>query len=223
MTPSSLRSEKKSLRRKIHSRLDSLNPKIITSASKSISATVVNLPVWKSSSVVLVFLSMDNEVDTSMILRTAFEQDKTVALPRMHDDRILFHHIDSPDGPFDKHPYGIEEPKADRPVIYPPSTGSSDQTPGGAGKRAQKIDRVSSDHPVLIITPGCAFDRLGHRLGHGMGYYDNFFASMSRAEKVPYRSVAVCFDIQLVDRVPVGDYDVKVDMIITESGIVYRR
>ncbi len=221
MSPESLQSRKKALRRQIYSRLDSLNHDEIRAASGAICRTVLDLPEWTNAPVVLVFLSMDNEVDTSALVRSAFDAGKIVGAPRMHGKEILFHRIDSPEGPFETHSYGIREPGADLPVLCPPT---SENEPERLG--------ISTHSQVLVIAPGCAFDDEGRRLGHGMGYYDGFFRAMRRPRTggkrkvepgaVPYRAVAVCFDIQIVDEVPTGPNDVKVDTIVSESGIIYR-
>ncbi len=61
--------------------------------------------------------------------------------------------------------------------------------------------------------PGVAFDREGRRLGYGGGYYDRLLPLLSpRAARV-----AGAFDVQIVDRVPVGPNDVTIDAVVTES------
>ncbi|MDO4190492.1 MAG: 5-formyltetrahydrofolate cyclo-ligase [Bacteroidales bacterium] len=61
----------------------------------------------------------------------------------------------------------------------------------------------------LIVVPGMAFDIQGHRCGRGRGYYDRFL--------LPHPNVAtigICFDFQLVDKVPSEPFDRPVDMVI---------
>jgi 5-formyltetrahydrofolate cyclo-ligase len=67
----------------------------------------------------------------------------------------------------------------------------------------------------LAITPGIAFDRRGHRVGYGGGHYDRFFAS-ARPDIV---RVGVCFAVQLVDEVPHGPFDERVDVVVTEREV----
>ncbi len=62
----------------------------------------------------------------------------------------------------------------------------------------------------LIIVPGMAFDRAGHRLGRGRGYYDRF---LSRTRDI-YK-IGVCFPFQLADNVPTEETDVTMDEVIT--------
>ena len=69
---------------------------------------------------------------------------------------------------------------------------------------------VATDVDVCI-TPGLAFTETGHRLGYGRGYYDHWFAACRAGLKV-----ALAFEAQVIDEVPVGEYDVTVDMILTE-------
>lgn len=63
----------------------------------------------------------------------------------------------------------------------------------------------------LAIIPGVAFDKAGHRLGRGKGYYDRMLADTA-FDNVP--KVGLCFDFQLVDHLPVDEHDRPVDRVI---------
>lgn len=67
------------------------------------------------------------------------------------------------------------------------------------------------DSVELIIVPGVAFDRTGNRMGRGRGFYDRLLKSTPNAYKV-----GVAFDFQVVDSVPVEEFDVKMDKVIVE-------
>lgn len=67
----------------------------------------------------------------------------------------------------------------------------------------------------LIIVPGVGFDRKLHRIGRGGGYYDRFLKKHRRALKV-----AVAYDFQIVDSVPVNWLDRKVDVVVTPSSLI---
>ena len=66
----------------------------------------------------------------------------------------------------------------------------------------------------LIIVPGVAFDESMNRLGYGKGYYDKFLSN-----KNIYK-IGICFDRQLINKLPTNNYDIKMDMIITEERII---
>jgi len=68
----------------------------------------------------------------------------------------------------------------------------------------------------LALVPGVAFDRAGGRLGRGGGYYDR---SLPRATSSPL-VFGVGYADQLVDAVPMGRHDRRVDGIVTDAGIV---
>ncbi|MGH2671506.1 MAG: 5-formyltetrahydrofolate cyclo-ligase [Actinomycetota bacterium] len=70
----------------------------------------------------------------------------------------------------------------------------------------------------VVIVPGVAFDRRGGRVGYGGGFYDRL---LSRAPSAP--AVAVAFDVQLVDAVPQGQSDSRVDVIVTEDEVIRPR
>jgi 5-formyltetrahydrofolate cyclo-ligase len=93
-----------------------------------------------------------------------------------------------------------------------------------AGKRISVIPqtiRRNDEHKFtvleadLVLVPGLAFSGDGHRLGRGGGFFDWFLG------KLPKNccKVAVCFQVQLLERVPTEPYDVPVDVIVTESAI----
>lgn len=67
----------------------------------------------------------------------------------------------------------------------------------------------------LIITPGLVFDRFGNRIGYGKGYYDRLFSKYSDIVKV-----APIFEIQLFDKIPHEEHDIKIDMIITKNDVL---
>lgn len=152
------RIEKCRLRERIDKRLEGLDPAVLAAESRTVHATLLGLPEWARARSVFAFLSMAAEIDTFELIGRALAQGKHVAVPRMHGRVIRFHLIDSPHGPFDDHPYGVREPQAAFPIVD---------------------CEDDAFHPILVVTPGVAFDAAGRRLGHGMGYYDGFFRSVA--------------------------------------------
>jgi 5-formyltetrahydrofolate cyclo-ligase len=75
---------------------------------------------------------------------------------------------------------------------------------------------TSSEQLDLIIVPAVAYDRRGYRIGYGGGYYDRFLSSLDK----DIVTIGIAFDIQIVGEVPVQPFDIPVDMVITESGII---
>ena len=62
----------------------------------------------------------------------------------------------------------------------------------------------------LIICPGVAFDKDNNRLGYGRGYYDKYLK-----DKDIYK-IGICYKEQLVDKIDIDDFDIKMDMVITD-------
>ncbi|MCX7694123.1 MAG: 5-formyltetrahydrofolate cyclo-ligase [Caloramator sp.] len=73
------------------------------------------------------------------------------------------------------------------------------------------IDKNSID---LIFVPGVAFDKDGYRLGYGAGYYDRFLEDFEGIK------VGLCYYFQIVEDVFKGKYDIKMDYLICEEGIL---
>ena len=66
----------------------------------------------------------------------------------------------------------------------------------------------------LIIVPGVAFDRAGHRIGRGGGFYDQLLPQYHAVR------VGVCFDFQCLEKVPSEPHDCNVDLLVTELQIL---
>lgn len=62
----------------------------------------------------------------------------------------------------------------------------------------------------LIVVPGVAFDRNGNRIGRGRGYYDRFLC-----KHLDVKRIGICFDFQLVDKVPTEPNDIRMDEVIS--------
>lgn len=69
----------------------------------------------------------------------------------------------------------------------------------------------------LIIVPAVAYDRAGNRVGRGKGYYDRLLA------RTKAFTVGVAYDFQLVDEIDTDEFDIPVDMVITETHCIVRR
>ncbi len=69
--------------------------------------------------------------------------------------------------------------------------------------------------PDFLLVPLLAFDRRGHRLGYGGGYYDRTLAALPRAGRL-----GCAFAAQEMDAVPAGPHDVRLPAVATERGII---
>ena len=78
----------------------------------------------------------------------------------------------------------------------------------------EPIGKIYNGNIDLIIVPGVSFDRNRNRLGFGMGYYDKYLSN-----KDIYK-IGICFDGQLIDGLITDDFDVKMDLIITEKEFI---
>jgi 5-formyltetrahydrofolate cyclo-ligase len=72
--------------------------------------------------------------------------------------------------------------------------------------------------PDILLVPLLAFDRRGHRIGYGAGYYDLTIAQL-RAKK-PIAAVGIAFAAQEVEIVPRTAFDAQLDLVLTESETI---
>lgn len=69
--------------------------------------------------------------------------------------------------------------------------------------------------PDILLVPLLAFDRKGHRLGYGGGFYDRTLSLMARQQH-PILTYGLAYAAQEIEAVPVGRYDRRLNGIITE-------
>lgn len=76
---------------------------------------------------------------------------------------------------------------------------------------AEPTGTLFTDYPSidLAIIPGVAFDRHGHRLGRGKGYYDKLLPQISATK------IGICFPFQIIDEVPTDHFDIRMSSVIT--------
>ena len=186
-------SPKEQLRSEIKKYLHAVPREEFCSRGEKAAALLRSSPLWRRYATVFLFLSMKSEIETHPLLGAALKEGKKVLAPGVEDNRLVFRHVASAEGPWRKGPFGIREP-----------TGAE----AGDG-----------DFPALVLAPGLAFTREGTRLGRGGGYYDRFFAELDR-EKREYTALGFCMDFQIREEVPSAERDKKMDGFLTGTELV---
>jgi len=185
---------KKEIRRGVLGIRDSLSVQDRINFSRQICNNLLNLEEFSKAKVVHFFLNTKSEVITEDAVRKSLLLGKDVVVPVIDKEhkRILLSKLNDYDNELMVMPHGIHEPRTEffRPV------------------QLNNID--------LMAIPGVAFDKSGHRLGYGAGYYDKLLET----EHTRPLLVALAFELQIVDEIPVGSHDVRVDMIVTEERII---
>jgi 5-formyltetrahydrofolate cyclo-ligase len=167
--------------------------------SRRICDRFLALPAYAASKTVLFYIDVRSEVRTRPALPVAIASGKKIVVPWCNDrgELELFHLTDMNE--LVTGMYGILEPK---PEI-----------------RSSSENRVMPEELDLVMVPGVAFDRAGGRLGHGTGYYDKLL----RQVRPDALLVALAFECQLFDEIPMDPHDIFMDMIITEAALYMGR
>jgi len=110
-----------------------------------------------------------------------------------------------------------ETPSPGQPLIFRRWAPGDDLVDGPYGT-SQPSPAAPVMVPRVILAPMLAFDSACWRLGYGGGFYDRTLAGLRDAGQ-RVTAIGIAFDGQLVDKVPVGPFDMPLDAVLTPSGL----
>ena len=184
---------KLSLKSQIFEKRNKLQKKEMQEKSNKIKQKLFSLKEFKNAKNIMFYVSTNNEVDTQKIIKELLSnKEKTIIVPyTIKGDLKLY--ISELKNFNESKPktFGILEPKESYQREFNPD----------------KLD--------IVIVPGIAFDKNGHRIGYGYGYYDRFLKTI-RKETL---KIGLAYDFQLIEKIPEERHDVPVDIILTEKEI----
>jgi 5-formyltetrahydrofolate cyclo-ligase len=181
---------KTALRRAALARRDALPPAERMAAALAIAERELPVEVTPGT-VVSGFSPLKSEISPLPLLRRLADAGASLALPVVIGrGQPLVMRAWSFGAPLVSGVWGIREP------------------PGGAPEL----------NPDILIVPLLAFDRRGHRIGYGAGYYDMTIARL-RATK-PVTAIGIAFGSQEIDAVPATPRDARLDLVLTERETI---
>lgn len=181
--------EKNQLRNKIRERLKQIPKPLYEHYSYSIAQQLYKDPLWQSSSIIGITISIPPEVDTYQIIRTAWAEGKRIVVPKClaENKQMDFRELQRFDQ-LESVYFGLLEPI-----------------------EAETVS-VEKENIDLLIVPGLAFTQEGYRTGVGGGYYDRYL------QHYQGHTVSLAFHEQLVSSVPIEPHDIPVEKVITNKG-----
>jgi 5-formyltetrahydrofolate cyclo-ligase len=183
-------SPKARLRAEALARRDALPAAMRAAAAETIAARPFPLPLERGA-VVSGFSPMKTEINPLPLMRKLGEAGAQLALPTIAGrGKPLIMRAWNFGDPFKAGQWGIREPVAEAPEIA----------------------------PDILIVPLAAFDRSGHRIGYGAGYYDMTINAL-RAKK-PVTAIGIAFATQEIPQVPASERDARLDLVLTERETI---
>jgi 5-formyltetrahydrofolate cyclo-ligase len=181
---------KSQLRRTAIARRDALAADTRKIAAEAIAAR--KFPLAISSGVIISgFMPLKSEINPLPLMQKLAEAGARLALPTIAGrGKPLIMRAWEFGAPLDRGQWGIREPKPDAPEV----------------------------EPDILLVPLLAFDRSGHRLGYGAGYYDMTIHRL-RALK-PVTAVGIAFAAQEVPKIPTTPRDERLDLVLTEREVI---
>lgn len=183
---------KAAIRAEARAFLRALPPAERAAAEADIARRVWDVPEVAAARTLMIYASLPEEVGTDGIAAEARRRGITLVYPRvLPEGRMMLHQVDSADA-LRTGRFGIREPDAGACPVRQPG----------------EIDAA--------LIPGLAWDREGHRLGRGAGYYDRLLA---QPEWRGFRC-GLFFAAQETPAVPREAWDIRLDAIVTESEVM---
>ncbi len=185
-----LEDDKATLRRAALARRDALDATDRAAAAAAIAARP--LPVAAGPSrIVSGYLPIRSELDPRPLMLRFVEAGAQLALPCvMGRGQPLVMRAWRFGAPLVARQWGLQEPHADAPEVF----------------------------PDILLVPLAAFDRAGHRIGYGAGYYDLTIAGL-RARK-PLTAIGIAYATQEIHKIPAAGHDARLDLVITEGEVI---
>ena len=183
--------DKNTIRLQLRQVLRALSPEQRHIKSQAACRQLIDSPEFAAAKVVMLYLSMSQEVDTAPIALRAWQEGKTVAVPKvfMSDRTMLPVEIQSLDTCMTTTPVGVREPDVGQPIPI------------------EFID--------LVLVPGLGFSPTGARIGRGGGFYDRFLALAS----FEGTTCGLAFEEQVLESLPMLPHDQRLNMLVTDTGI----
>lgn len=172
--------EKKALRQQVRALKKQFTAEQLAMESEKIMKKISNHPDFQNSEIVMLYASLPDEVQTLGFIEE-WRNRKRIILPTVVGDDIIPVELTAGSGMVEGN-FHILEP-----------------------------ENNPYDGPIdLIVVPGMAFDRQGHRLGRGKGYYDRFLIKYPEV-----KTIGICFNFQMLDEVPEEPHDQLINEVIT--------
>lgn len=188
-----VRELKMEMRKKFRQKRQSLDPSLKAKWDEQLCRRLCSLVSVRYADEILSFSPLAGEVDVSQFNTYALQNGKSLYLPRCKPGgtgEMNFHLISTLDS-LNVGSYSIMEPSEDAPTWN-----------NADGKRS------------VCIIPAMSYDKKGFRLGYGKGFYDRYLSSKNTLK------IGVCYAQFMSESIPRGRYDLAVDIIVTEKGII---
>lgn len=171
-------------------RRDALSAAERASAVETIAARPFPVPV-PAGAIVSGFMPLKTEINPLPLMRKLADAGAKLALPAIAGrGKPLVMRAYTFGDEFARGQWGIREPKPERPEVF----------------------------PDIMIVPLACFDRKGHRIGYGAGYYDMTIHRLRLMKKIV--AIGFAFAVQEIPTVPATERDEQLDLVLTEREVI---
>ncbi|MBF0301542.1 MAG: 5-formyltetrahydrofolate cyclo-ligase [Desulfamplus sp.] len=187
---------KKSLIGEVLEKMSMLTEEEKVAKQKAVESNLLSFANFLEAELVLLYIQRSTELPTEKIIRTSLDVRKGIVLPAYSESRhsITLLRINN---------YDSDIIKTESDVLEPDTN---------------LCKKIPLDMIDVALIPGLAFDEKGGRVGFGDGFYNRLISKLPETT----RKIAIAFEEQLVEHIPMESRKYNLDIIITDKRTIFK-
>jgi 5-formyltetrahydrofolate cyclo-ligase len=163
-------------------------------AANALFEKIILLDEYKQASRIAVYFAVNGEISLAPVIDHALSLGKKVYLPNLDQQSLRF-------SPY----FEGQKMRINYFKLPEPDVGDDEML------QPEELD--------LVLAPLVVFDQHGNRIGMGGGFYDRSFAFRKKPEVTVPQLIGVAHECQKVDDLEAEEWDVKLDMVVSDQAI----
>jgi len=191
-----MKNGKSSVLAQVAARMDALAPEVIEEKYQTIESKLFEFANFLEAQQAFLYTPVSTEIPTEAIIRKTLDIEKGIILPVFTDAKNAF--------------YLYKISHYDKDLVV----NANDMLE----PNPERCKKIALDDVDIAIIPGLAFDDKGGRVGFGNNYYSKLITKLPET----CRKVALAYEEQIVDQIQMESRKFTVDIIITDTRVIYK-
>ncbi len=182
------------LRQRNRKRRAGLDASQLVQAANSLAKRILDLNEYQQSQRLAAYFAVNGEIGLDPVIDHALAAGKQVYLPNLGQQTLKF-------SPY----FHTQKMRINKFRLPEPDVGEAEM--------------LAPEELDLVLAPLVVFDNERNRIGMGGGFYDRSFSFRKNPESITPVLIGVAHELQKVDQIIPQDWDVRLDMIVTDQAV----